>query len=450
MNSKYKKRLEKDDKKYIWHPFTQMKDYLKEKPLIIMKGKGVYLFDQYGRKYIDGVSSLWVNIHGHRKKEINFAVKKQIDKVSHTTLLGPSNEPAILLAKELIKIAPEGLTKVFYSDNGSTAVEVALKMSFQYWQHKGYKDKKKFVYFTNSYHGDTIGSVSVGGIDMFHKRFSPLLFSSYKAEYSYCYRCRIGTYPECKIKCISNFESIIKKHHKNICAVVIEPLIQGAAGMITSPKEFIIKVGKIARKYNILLILDEVATGFGRTGKMFACDHIGLKPDFLCLAKGITGGYLPLAATLTTEKVFNAFLAGYKELKTFFHGHTYTGNPLAASAGLANLKLFKEEKTIEKLSIKIDLLTKKLKAFNNLKYAGSIRQCGFMVGIELVKNKKAKTPFPLGDKMGIRVCIKAREHGVLIRPLGSVIVIMPPLSISLKELKKLLKAVYTSIKEITE
>ena len=439
-----------DDKKYIWHPFTQMKDYLKENPLIIEKGKGIYLFDQYGRKYIDGVSSLWVNVHGHRKKEIDSAIKKQLNKIAHTTLLGPTNVPAILLAKELIKIAPKGLKKVFYSDNGSTAVEIALKMAFQYWKHKGFKNKNKFVYFSSSYHGDTIGSVSVGGIDTFHKIFYPLLFNSYKAEYPYCYRCKKGKYPKCGIKCIKNLENIIQKYHKDICAVIIEPLIQGAAGMITSPPEFLFKVKELIKKYNILLIADEVATGFGRTGEMFACGRINLRPDIMCLAKGITGGYLPLAVTLTTNEIFDAFLADYKELKTFFHGHTYTGNPLAASAALENVKLFKKEKTIKKLKPKINLLTNLLKNFSGLKHAGDTRQCGFMAGIELVKDKNTKKEYLLKDKIGIKVCLKARDHGILIRPLGNVIVIMPPLSISVNELKKLMKIIYISIKEITE
>lgn len=450
MNRKHINKLEKNDKKYIWHPFTQMKDYLNEDPLIITHGKGVYVYDQYGRKYIDGVSSLWVNVHGHRKREIDNAIKTQLNKIAHTTLLGPSNKSAILLAKELISISPKGLEKVFYSDNGSTSVEIALKMAFQYWKHKGVKNKSKFVYFTNSYHGDTIGSVSVGGIDTFHKIFHPLLFNSYKVDYPYCYRCKKGKYPSCSIVCIKKLENILKKQHEKICAVIIEPLIQGAAGMITSVPEFVLKVQNLTKKYNILLIVDEVATGFGRTGKMFACDHIGLMPDFLCLAKGITGGYLPLAATLTTHKIFNEFLADYKELKAFFHGHTYTGNPLACSAALANLKIFKKEKTLIKLRSKIMCLSKSLKNFRNLKHIGDIRQCGFMVGIELVKNKKTKETYKLEEKIGIKVCVEARKHGVLIRPLGNVIIIIPPLSISTKELNKLLKSVYLSIERVTQ
>lgn len=444
----YVKTLERDDKRYIWHPFTQMMDYMRENPLIIMEGKGIYVYDQYRNRYIDGVSSLWVNIHGHRKKEIDKAVKEQLAKIAHSTLLGPANEPAVKLAKELVKITPKGLNKVFYSDNGSTAVEIALKMAFQYWKHKG-KRKEKFIYFTNAYHGDTIGSVSVGGIDTFHEIFHPLLFKSYKVDYPYCYRCRIGSYPSCKIRCISKLEKTLKKNCKNIAAVVIEPLIQGSAGMITSPPEFILKVRQLAKRYNILLILDEVATGFGRTGKMFACDHVDIKPDFMCLAKGMSGGYLPLAATLTTDEIFNAFLGEYKDLKSFFHGHTYTGNPLGCSAALANLEIFKKEKILNKLKTKIRFLRRYLGKFNKLEHVGDIRQCGFMVGIELVKNKKTKASYPLKDKIGIKVCLKAREYGVLIRPLGNVIVIMPPLSISIKELKRLLKSIYLSIESVT-
>ena len=431
MNRKNKhiKALERDDKKYIWHPFTQMQDYLKEHPIIIMKGKGVYVWDQDGKKYIDGVSSLWVNVHGHRKKEIDYAVKKQLSKIAHSTLLGPTNEPAIKLAKELVKITPKGLNKVFYSDNGSTSVEIALKMAFQYFRQKDQK-KDKFIYFSNSYHGDTIGSVSVGGIDTFHKIFYPLLFRAYKVD-------------------IKSFEKTLKKNYKNVAAVIVEPLIQGAAGMMTYPPEFLKKIRQLTKKYNILLIVDEVATGFGRTGKMFACDHIGVKPDIMCLAKGISGGYLPLAATLTTDEIYNAFLGKYKDLKTFFHGHTYTGNPLACSAALASLEVFKKEKTLNKLKTKINLLKKHLKKFNQLEHVGDVRQCGFMVGIELVKNNKTKKPYPIKDKIGIKVCLRAREYGVLIRPLGNVIVIMPPLSITKQELGKLVESVYLSIRGTT-
>ncbi|MBI5894376.1 MAG: adenosylmethionine--8-amino-7-oxononanoate transaminase [Deltaproteobacteria bacterium] len=440
------------DKKFLWHPFTQMKEWGMQDNLIIERGKGNYLIDTNGRKYLDGVSSLWVNIHGHRKKEIDSAIKKQIDKISHSTLLGLGNIPSIKLAEKLVKIAPKGLTKVFYSDNGSTAVEIALKMAFQYWKQaignrqEAMGKKTKFVAFTNAYHGDTFGSMSVGEIDVFVKKYKPLLFPTFKAFYPYCYRCPINkTYPDCKISCIKRFEEILKSHHNEIAACIIEPIIQGAGGIIVSPPGFLKKVRQLCTKYKILLIADEVATGFGRTGKMFACEHENVSPDFLCLAKGITGGYLPLAATLTTQKIYNAFLGEYKDLKTFFHGHTYTGNPLGCAAAIANLEIFEKEKTIQRLEPKIKLLTQLLKRLKNLPYAGDVRQKGLMAGIELVKDKKTKKAFPMELRIGSKICMEARKHGLIIRPLGDTIVIMPPLSITTDEIRKMMDIIYRCV-----
>lgn len=442
-------RLKVLDKKYLWHPFTQMREWEKDDPLIIERGDGNYLIDIDGRRYLDGVSSLWVNVHGHRKKEIDDAIKKQIDKISHSTLLGLGNVPSIELAEKLVKIAPKGLTKAFYSDNGSTAVEIALKMAFQYWKQQTEGRKAKFIYFTGAYHGDTFGAMSVGEIDVFVKKYKPLLFPAFKAYYPYCYRCPINkTYPDCKISCIKKFEDILKKYHNEIAACIIEPIVQGAAGMIVSPPGFLKEVRRLCTKYNILLIADEVATGFGRTGKMFACGHEDVSPDFLCLAKGITGGYMPLAATLTTEKVYKAFLGRYEEFKAFFHGHTYTGNPLGCAAAIANLNIFKKEKTLQKLKPKIGLLSGLLEDFKALPHAGDVRQKGLMAGIELVRNKRTKEPFSTEERVGYKVCIEARRHGLIIRPLGDTIVIMPPLSITNEEIKKIVKAVYRSIKTV--
>jgi len=449
MNSKRNKRLKILDKKYVWHPFTQMREWERETPLIIERGEGNYLIDTNGRKYLDGVSSLWVNVHGHRKREIDNAIKAQIDKISHSTLLGLSNIPSIELAEELVKIVPKGLTKVFYSDNGSTAVEIALKMAFQYCQQLQTPNSKlrtKFVAFTGAYHGDTFGSMSVGEIDVFVEKYKPLLFPTYKTYYPYCYRCPIDKkYPSCKIACIKNFEEILKKHHKEIAACIIEPIVQGAAGMIVSPPGFLKEVRRLCTKYNILLIADEVATGFGRTGKIFACEHEDVTPDFLCLAKGITGGYLPLAATLTTNEIYKAFLGEYTELKTFFHGHTYTGNPLGCAAALANLRIFEKEKMLKRLQPKIKLLSELLEDFKNLTHVGDIRQKGLIAGIELVKDKKIKEPYPLEERIGYKVCMETRKYGLITRPLGNVVVIMPPLSISSAELKKVMSIVYRCI-----
>ncbi len=466
-------KFEELDKQYIWHPFTQMKEWLEDKPIIISEGRDCFIKDIYGRWYLDGVSSLWVNIFGHRKKEIDNAIKEQIDKIAHSTLLGLSNVPAITLAERLIHIVQKslppntkgrlggvvsiskeemgGLRKVFYSDNGSTAVEVALKIAFQYWRHKGVKGKNTFVSLKNAYHGDTIGAVSVGGIDIFHKAFEPLLFKAYKAASPYCYRCEFGKkYPTCKYKCLDNMEKIFKSNSEKIVALIIEPLIQAAGGMITSPPGYLKGVRELCNEYKILMIADEVATGFGRTGKMFACEHEGVVPDIICLSKGITGGYMPLAVTITTDEIYNAFLGEFRELKTFFHGHSYTGNPLACASAIACLDLFEKEKVIKNLKSKIKILRSWLKKILNLKHVGDVRNAGLMAGVELVRNKKTKEPYRLEEKMGWRVAYFAREKGIFIRPLGNVVVIMPPLSISEQNLKHLLKVIYDAIINVTE
>lgn len=414
------------DKQYIWHPFTQMKDWEKEEPLIIDSADGVYLKDIDGNRYIDGVSSLWVNVHGHRKKAIDAAIKKQMEKVSHSTLLGLSNTPAVELAGQLIGLAPRGLTKVFYSDNGSTAVEIAVKMAYQFWQNIGRKQKTQIVHLSNSYHGDTLGSVSIGGIDLFHKVYQGLIFKTIALT--------MGP------RVVEDLGRLLKTKGDRIAALVVEPLVQGAAGMLIWPNGVLKKMRALTKHHDVFLIADEVATGFGRTGKMFACEHEGVTPDFLCLAKGITAGYLPLAATLTTQKVYDGFKFDYKEQKTFFHGHTYTGNPLACAAALANLEIFRKERVLAKLLPKIKFLAKRLKVFYNLPSVVDVRQLGFMVGIEL----KGKWE----ERLGAKVCQAARRYGVILRPLGNVIVLMPPLSITRKELDHLLTATYQAIEQI--
>ncbi|MBI2167548.1 MAG: adenosylmethionine--8-amino-7-oxononanoate transaminase [Candidatus Omnitrophica bacterium] len=421
------------DKKYVWHPFTQMADWEKEEILVIERAEGCYLIDTEGRRYLDGVSSLWCNVHGHRVPEIDRAIKDQLKKVAHSTFLGLSNVPAIELARELVSIAPKGLTRVFYSDSGSEAVEIALKMAYQYWQQKGEKRRQKFARLTNAYHGDTIGAVSVGGIPLFHDLYRPLLFETIEI-------------PSADIQ---KMEPVFKKHGSEIAALVMEPLIQGAAGMITQPPGTLTKVRALTRSYQILLIFDEVATGFGRTGKMFAADHEKVSPDLMAVAKGLTGGYLPLAATLSTEKIYQGFLGDYSELKTFFHGHTYTANPLACRAALANLKLFREKKILEKLKPKIDDLKTGLLRFRDLPHVGDIRQIGLMAGIELVRDRRAMEPYPLKEKTGIRVIQEARRRGVILRPLGNVIVLMPPLAISRAQLRELIHCTYDSIQAVT-
>jgi len=444
--------LARDDHKYLWHPFTQMAEYEKEEPVIIESAYGCYLRDVRGREYLDGVASLWTNVHGHRHPKIDRAIEEQLGKVAHSTLLGITNVPAIECARKLVSLAPPGLTKVFYSDNGSTAVEIALKMAFQYEKQAADGDprKTKFISFKNGYHGDTIGSVSVGGIDLFHATYRELIVPSLKAEAPYCYRCPFGkTYPQCLLHCLGELEKLMAHYAHECAAVVIEPLVQGAAGIIVHPPGFLKGVRELCDKYNLFLIADEVAVGFGKTGKMFACEHEEVTPDFLALAKGITGGYLPLAATLTTEKVYRGFLGSYGEFKTFFHGHTYTGNPLACAAALANMEIFSEEKTLERLVPKIDHLRHRLREFCNFTHVGDVRQCGFMVGIELVQNKETKQPYPPEERIGHRVILEARKRGLIIRPLGDVIVLMPPLSITVDDLDKLVDITLSAIRDVT-
>jgi len=443
--------LEEKDKKYLWHPFTQMQDWEADDILVIESADGVYLKDTRGRRYLDGVSSLWCNVHGHQVPELDQAVRDQLGKVAHTTFLGLSSVPAIELAEKLIAISPAGLTRVFYSDSGSEAVEIALKIAFQYWSHTGHPEKKEFVRLTHAYHGDTLGAVSVGGIDIFHEIFGPLLFKTYAAPAPYVYRWPGGgSRDEVRDAALEALETVFKEHHARIAAFVMEPLMQGAAGMIDQPRGYIRRVRELTQKYGILLIFDEVATGFGRTGTMFACEHEAVAPDILVAAKGLTGGYLPLAVTLVTEAIYGAFRGGYTELKTFFHGHTYTANPLACSVALANLKLFESRGVLKALAPKIALLEKKLQSFSALKHVGDIRRVGTMTGLELVRDRKTKEPYALGEKIGIRVIQRAREKGAILRPLGSVIVLMPPLGMTEAELETLLEITYSSIQEVTE
>ncbi len=419
------KNLKDLDREIVWHPFTQMQEYMAEDPLIVERGEGCYLYDIEGNRYIDGVSSLWVNVHGHQKKELDQAIQDQLQKVAHSTLLGVGNVPSILLAEKLLQIAPKNLSKVFYSDNGSTSVEVALKMAFQYWQQQGGEHAKKvnFITLQEAYHGDTIGSVSVGGIDLFHQLFRPLLFNSFQ---------------------IPNFSfeaatELFQKYSGQIAACVVEPMIQGASGMRLAPPGFLTHVRKLCDQHGAFLICDEVATGFGRTGKMFAVEHEWVAPDFLCVAKGITGGYLPLAATLTTQKVFDGFCGAYGEFKAFFHGHSYTGNPLACAVALANLELFEHEEILKNLQPKIQFLQEELKRFENHPDVLQVRQLGMMVGIELKSTEL---------KLGARVCYAARKRGALLRPLGNVLVVMPPLSMDVSTLHELLSVLYEALKEI--
>jgi adenosylmethionine-8-amino-7-oxononanoate aminotransferase len=436
------------DRTYLWHPFTQMQEWEQEEPLIIERGKGPYLIDTEGKRYLDGTSSIWVNLHGHRHPSLDRAMKQQLDRLAHSTLLGLSNPPAIRLARALIRIAPKGLKRVFYSDNGSTAVEVALKMAVQYWQQRRPEagPKHTFLHLKLAYHGDTIGAVSVGNIELFHSRFTPLLFPTVEADPPYCYRCPLRlTYPSCQMACLDPIERILKERHRELAGFIIEPLVQAAAGMITAPPGYLKRIRELCTRYHVLLIADEVATGFGRTGKMFACQHEGVVPDLMAISKGLTGGYMPLAATLTTEEIYNAFFGRYEDFRTFFHGHSYTGNPLGCAVALANLEVFKKDKTLSRLQPKIKTMARLLQPLWQLPHVGDIRQRGFMAAIELVEDKKTRKPFPLKARIGHRVCEIARQRGLLLRPLGHIIVLIPPLSTTLNELRHMIETVQYAI-----
>ncbi|HET8722002.1 MAG TPA: adenosylmethionine--8-amino-7-oxononanoate transaminase [Nitrospira sp.] len=440
------------DRQYLWHPFTQMEEWEREEPLIIERGRGPYVIDTEGKAYLDGTSSIWVNVHGHRHPRLDRALDQQRKRIAHSTLLGLSNPPAIRLARELIAIAPEGLTRVFYSDDGSTAVEVALKMAVQYWQQTrpDAGPKNRFLHLNLAYHGDTIGAVSVGNIELFHARFRPLLFPTEAADPPYCYRCPLGlSYPTCALACLDPIERILRERGPELAGFIIEPLIQAAAGMITQPAGYLQRVRELCTKYEVLLIADEVATGFGRTGSMFACEREGVTPDLMALSKGLTGGYLPLAATLATEDIYRAFLGKYEEFKTFFHGHSYTGNPLGCAVALANLDIFRTERTLAKLRPKIKRLSALLKPLLRLPHVGDIRQQGFMAGIELVRDRATRELYPLEARIGHRVAQEARTRGLLLRPLGHIMVLMPPLSIDLPTLTRMVDILSRSIRAVT-
>lgn len=446
-----REQLELWDREHVWHPFTPMQTYAAEKPLIIERGHGCFLVDVDGREYIDGVSSLWCNVHGHHVPELDRAVREQLDQVAHSTLLGLANVPATVLARRLVEQSPPGLTRVFFSDDGATAVEVALKMAFQFWRQcpEPRPQKTKFLALQGAYHGDTLGDVSVGDLGRFHHLFAPLLFPTLRAPSHYCYRCPLGLRREsCKIDCAAELERLVRAHADSLAAVVIEPLMQGAAGMIAAPPGYLRRVRAVTRACNVLLVADEVAVGFGRTGTLFACSQEDVVPDFLCVAKGLTAGYLPLAATLTTEQVYAAFLGKPEEGKTFYHGHTYTGNPLGAAVALASLDLFERNRVFETLPAKIERLHAHLERLAELPCVGDVRQVGLMAGIELVRNRATKEPFPAAERMGARVCRAARDRGVLLRPLGDVLVIMPPLAIDLPLLDRLCDVVHDCISAV--
>ncbi len=419
-------RIAELDARYLWHPFTQQRDWEGSGAPIIERAEGTDLIDTEGRRYIDGVSSLWCNVHGHRHKGIDEAIRSQLDRVAHSTMLGLTHPAAALLAEQLVELAPPGLRRVFFSDSGSTATEIALKMAFQYFAQQAGADRRRtaFVSLRDAYHGDTLGAVSVGGIDLFHAAYRPLLFDAHQV-------------PAGDAEAL---ERTLALNGEEVAAVILEPLVQGAAGIRVQPPGYLSRVRELCDRHGVLLIADEVATGFGRTGTMFACEQERVSPDFLCLGKGLTGGYMPLAATLATERVYEGFLGAPEEYRTFFHGHTFTGNPLACAAGLASLEAFEAESTLLRLQPKIRVLGELLGEIAAMPEVAEVRGRGFMVGIDLGEDHQAEL------RMGHRVAVEARERGAIIRPLGDTMVLMPPLAISQADLRRLVEITAESIR----
>ena len=442
-------RLAAMNKAYLWHPFTQMKDYNNSDPLIIERGEGVRLFDVQGRAYYDGFSSVWLNVHGHNVPELNQAIADQLGRVAHSTLLGMANVPAIQLAEKLTKIAPKGLTKVFYSDSGAAGVEIAIKMAFQYWHNRGHQSKKTFITMKQAYHGDTIGAVSVGAIPLYHEVFRPMLFPSHVIPYPYAYRHEGGAAAAMQ-DTLTALRELLEARSEEIAALIVEPIVQGASGIIVMPPGCLREMAAMCRRFHVLLIADEVATGFGRTGAMFACDLEGVSPDLMVVGKGLTGGYLPVAATLATDEVYEAFYADYEEQKTFFHGHSYTGNPLGCAVALASLRLFEERDMLAGVQAKASFVKRKLDALKDRPHVGDIRQQGLIIGVELVRDKRSREPYDWADLIGVRAAMRARELGMLTRPLGNVVVFIPPLASTIEELDAMTDILMESIIDVTE
>lgn len=440
----------KKDLEHIWHPCSQMKDYEDFPPIIADHAKGLYIYDINGKKYADVISSWWCNLLGHCSDRINTAVKDQIDKLEHVIFANFSHKPAITLCDELFKILPKGLRKFCFTDNGSSAIEAAMKMSFQYHYQTGNPQKKSFMALSDAYHGETIGALSIGGVDLYSEIYKPMLLDIIRIESPDCYRCSYSKDREsCSAQCFEKAEIEFEKHGDNVCAIVVEPLLQAAAGMKIYPAVYLEKLRAICDQYNVHLIADEIATGYGRTGKMFACDHAGISPDIMCLSKGLTGGYLPMALAITTDKIYDAFYADYSEGKAFMHSHTYSGNPLACSAAVEVLKILKEENIIENANNNAEYFTALIKEkLQDHRHCGDIRSLGLINAIELVKDKKTKQPFDKSCRYGYHIYKKALEKGVILRPLGDVVYFNPPLNITREEMKDVVEVCAQSIHEV--
>ncbi|HIJ79269.1 MAG: adenosylmethionine--8-amino-7-oxononanoate transaminase [Desulfobulbaceae bacterium] len=434
--------LQEKDRRYLWHPYTQMKDFAERDLLLIDRAEGIRLIDEHGRTYFDTISSWWCILHGHNHPTIKAAVIKQLDRVEQVLLAGTSHEAAILLAEQLVLLTPPNLTKVFYSDNGSTACEIAFKMSIQYWRHVGQPQRNQLVALERGYHGDTIGTMSLGGTPEFHGAFAGMLFDSHRLPSPYCFRCPYGlAQASCDCECLQPYVDLLAKQGEQIAALIIEPLIQAAGGMIIYPVKYLENIVALSRTHGVHLIFDEVATGFGRTGTMFAMEQAGVSPDFLCLSKGLTAGYLPMAATLTSEEVYQAFYGDYQEGKTFFHGHTFTGNPVAAAAALGSLQVFAEEQTMAGLPEKIQRLHGRMARFAELPWVGDVRQLGMISALELVKDESA-APYGFNDRVGWPIYLAGLKEGVLLRPMGNVMYLWLPLSTTIAEIDEICERVW--------
>lgn len=436
------------DHAHVWHPFTDMNGWLADEPLVIERAEGCWLYDGDGNRYLDGNASLWVNVHGHRNPHLDAALHAQVERLAHSTFLGLTNPPAAELAARLVALAPPGLQRVFFSESGASAVEVALKMAYAYHLLNGEGQRSLFVSMDGAYHGDTVGSVSVGHIDAFHDTYRPLLFPTRGFAQPYCYRCPLGlTHPECGLACADTLDDVLQREGDRVAAVVVEPLVQGAAGIVTAPDGHLARVAEIARRHGVLLVVDEVATGFGRTGTLFACEAEGVAPDLMAIGKGLTGGYLAMSATLTSSRIFDAFRDSGQ---TFFHGHSYSGNPLAAAVALANLDLFSHTGALDRGRELAAVLAAETARLADLPHVGDIRRRGLMCGVELVADRGSRAPYPPQERVGAAVCRRARDLGVVLRPLGDTIVVMPALAMQPDDLRFLVDVLERCIGEVTD
>ena len=427
------------DLRHSWHPYTQMSTLVTEPPMLIDRAEGLFLFDAEGNRYYDAISSWWCVVHGHGHPRIREAVTRQMERLDHVLFAGVTHEPAVRLASRLAAIAPEGLSRVFFSDNGSTAVEVALKMSLQCWRNLGREERTGFICLDHGYHGDTTGCMSVSGVEAFLRAFRPILFPSRRVPAPYCYRCPVGkAYPGCGVSCVAALGDALREGGETVAAVILEPLLLGAGGMIVYPPEFLSRAAALARTLGVHLILDEVATGFGRTGTMFACEQAGVSPDFLCLSKGLTGGTMPLAATLTTAEVYNSFLGGPDSGKTFYHGHTYTANPVGCAAALASLDLFEEEELVDRVARLAPRLAEGVRELAGLPLVGDVRGIGTVAALELVRDKETKEPLPGTAPLFRDIRHEGLRRGLFLRPLGNVVYLFLPQAVTSEALDDIL------------